>query len=142
MKHVCAWFSKDKGLANTVTSGILQAHVLVGNSEELLIGIFGEIEAIVTTVGLCAGHESNDQASYDYLRETRSALTAMYIEVVKMAPTLVQHVPDRVTKAVLQRLSSSNCVNPYVASTCVLASEWTHWNRRPCLLEWLGRIVA
>ena len=55
--------------------------------------LFNEIGQVVKTVGLCQfnGAKVKDEASYHYLKDTRSSLATLFLGIIHIAPEIAKN---------------------------------------------------
>ena len=156
VKHICLWFSQEKlGMAHLLNTCVLQSNQLIQCDEKLVGIIFHEIGAIMRLVGLCplpsqkaskarsatksaltsvASTENNSidvEFSYNYLKDTRSALISVVRNILQVFPDLVAGLlltndyDFRTTTFYIQIIvdclkTSGACVHPYTACSSFL----------------------
>ena len=106
VKHVCGWFTN--GLAHIVTTYITNLTTLQGCQDDLLTILLNEIGQVVKTVGLCQfnGAKVKDDASYHYLKETRSSLATLFLGIIHIAPEIAKNPSQARTKEYLNSQNS------------------------------------
>ncbi len=137
IKNVCNWFSRENGLAQTIMSGLNLLPLLQVRSA---LTLFADIGRVVTICGLCS--KGFDETSYpQYLKETRTALVALFHELIAMAWEKLHDSTPTMLDAFIGCLVQSTCVDPQAASACAL-SLLSRTSQPERLMNWLADVLC